>query len=159
MTQHVKNDNQQYHEQSEVEIKAEEYLNGWKRAQADLINFKKDEAKRIEEVLKFGSERILLEMIDIYDGLETALQHAPPGTDAGWLKGMRQAIDRLKSTLEKHDVKRIHAVGKPFDPLHHEAVQVGEPSEDGTQHVVEEFRSGYTLHGKVIRPARVKITQ
>jgi molecular chaperone GrpE len=106
---------------------------------------------------------LLLEMIDVLDGLESALQHAPPNTDAQWLKGMQQAVDRFRSTLEKHDVKKITAVGKPFDPLHHEAIQIENTGGDlpaaGSQTVLEEFRSGYTMHGKVIRPARVKVSQ
>lgn len=137
--------------------KEEEYLTGWKKAQADLDNFRKDEARRIEDVLKFGNERILLEMIEVFDGLETALQHAPPHTDEKWLKGMQQAIDRFRSTLEKHEVKKIRTVGKPFDPLHHEAIQMEDTGAD-SQTVIEEYRPGYTMHGKVIRPARVKVS-
>jgi molecular chaperone GrpE len=140
--------------------KAEEYLNGWKRAQADLVNFKKDEARRVEEAVQYGNERILLDMIDIADTFETALQHAPPGTDEKWLKGIEQSLVRLQETLKKHNVVKIRSVGEKFDPSLHEAVQVEQSSEEeNEQRVTEEYRAGYMLHEKVIRPARVKISQ
>jgi len=140
------------------QAQAEEYLNGWKRAQADLINYKKEENKRIQELLKFGNERILLEMIDALDGLETALQHAPPNTDLKWLQGMKQVVAQLRDNLKKHNIERIQSIGKPFDPHLHEAVSEVESHPDESGKVIEELRPGYKLYDKVIRPARVIIS-
>ena len=145
-------------ELEKAQAKASEYLQGWKRAQADLENFRKDEARRVQDVLRFGNERMLLEMLDILDGLETTLQHAPPDTEQKWLEGMEQAISKFHNTLQKHDIEKIKAAGELFDPLLHEAVQV-EDSDSDEQKVLEELRPGYTLHNKVIRPARVKVSK
>ncbi|MEK7582267.1 MAG: nucleotide exchange factor GrpE [Patescibacteria group bacterium] len=136
--------------------KVEEYLNGWKRAQADLVNFKKDEARRVEDAVKYGNEWILLDMIDVLDTFEIALQHAPPNTDREWLRGIEHSMAKMYGALRKHHIKKIESIGKKFDPLLHEAVQMEEGQGD-EQKVTEEFRAGYMLNEKVIRPARVKI--
>ncbi|MBX4211479.1 MAG: nucleotide exchange factor GrpE [Candidatus Yanofskybacteria bacterium] len=142
----------------ELEQKAQEYLDGWKRAQADLVNFKKDEAKRIEELLKFGQEKTLVGLLEQYDDLERALQHAPPNTDQEWLKGIQQVAKGFQEFLKKQGIEKIESDGS-FDPNHHEAIHQDMESEHEGQKILEEYRPGYTLHGKVIRPARVKISK
>lgn len=112
--------------------KEEEYLNNWKRAQADLINYKKDEMKRMEELIKFGNERLVLEVIELVTGL-------------------KMVTKQFESLLKKYSVERIAVAGQKFDPTVHEAVA---PLDNGA--ALEEVRPGYTMHGKVIRPARVK---
>lgn len=142
--------------------KAQEYLDGWKRAQADLANYKKEEAKRVEDVIKFGNENIILQILDVYDDLIRALSHAPPEVEkmyGSWLKGMRQVAKNFEGFLRKYGVEKINTEGRSFDPDVHEAVhQDVEDKEDGEK-VLEEYRPGYTMHGKMIRPARVKISK
>lgn len=123
--------------------KEEEYLNSWKRAQADLDNFKKDEKKRAEEFVKFSNENLILEVLDVVANLELAAKHISD-------EGLKITIKQFESLLKKYGVERIAVVGQEFDPAIHEAV--GELA-DGAA-LVEE-RPGYTMHGKVIRPARV----
>lgn len=109
----------------------EKYLNNWKRAEADLINYKKDEMKRMEELIKFGNEAMILEVVVIMDGLEMVSK-------------------QFEKILKKHGVERI-AVGGQFDPNVHEAIDAIDESKP-----LEEVRPGYTMHGRVIRPSRVK---
>ncbi len=130
---------------AECQKQAEEYLNNWKRERADFINFKKDEAKRLEEAIKFGNEILLLEMIEIADDLEAGIKHQPEN------EGIVQISRKLRDLMVKYGVEKIKVEGKKFDPAEHEAV------EDGEGDKLEEIRAGYTLYGKVIRPARVKI--
>lgn len=150
--------NNQTEPQNDWQAKAQEYLDGWKRAQADLINFKKEEAKRIAEVLKFGNESLVLEILDVLDNLETALAHSPPEvreSQKQWLAGVEQVAKNGQELLKKYGVERIKTVGEQFNPLYHEAVQADAEGDS----VVEEYRAGYTMHDKVIRPARVKVAQ
>lgn len=114
------------------ENREQEYLNNWKRAQADLVNYKKDELKRVEELIKFGNEVLILEVIEVVAGLEMVLK-------------------QFEKTLKKHGVERIAVAGQKFDPAVHEAV--GEIKDDVP---LVEVRPGFTLHGRVIRPARVQ---
>ncbi len=139
---------QQTTEPSELEVckkQAEEYLNNWKRERADFINYKKDEAKRLEEIIKFGNEVLLLEIIQIADDLEAGAKHQPEN------EGIAQISRKLHDLMAKYGVERIKVEGKKFNPAEHEAVEGGEGDK------LKEIRAGYALYGKVIRPARVKI--
>ena len=121
----------------------DDYLNNWKRTQADFENYKKDEKKRAEEFVKFSNETLILEVLDVVANLELAAKHIKD-------EGLNITIRQFESLLKKYGVERIAVVGQKFDPAIHEAV--GELT-DGAD-LVEE-RPGYTMHGKVIRPARV----
>lgn len=138
--------------------KLNEYLNNWKRAEADLANYRKGEAQRIQDLLKFGSESLIKEFVDVIDNFDIALKHAPPDTPSAWLDGIRQVSKQFVEILKKHWVEKIEAVGKQFDPHLHEVIETA-PGEGESHVVLEELRAGYVMHNKVIRPARVKISQ
>ncbi len=134
--------------------KADEYLGNWKRAQADLINYRKEEGQRMQEFLKFAVEGVILDMLDIYDTFEMVVKHAPPDVreqEKNWFQGVEQTIKQFIGALQKFGAKRIITAGA-FDAALHEAVD----DEGKTDEVMEEVRSGWTLAGKVIRPARVR---
>ena len=138
----------------EAADKAEEYLNNWKRERADFVNYKKDEARRVGELLKFSTEGIITELIDVIDGIEVSRRNFPDDKEMkDWLDGFDSSLDKLDKFLEKFGVNKIETKGEKFDPLIHEAVEIQD--KDGEN--IEEIRPGYTMHGKVIRPARVKI--
>lgn len=151
-TQHDEDIEEQDIQEEPGQSKEEEYLNNWKRAEADLINYRKQEAERAQALIKYGNESLIIEIIDVYDNLRLALSHTPPDTDKNWLVGIMQVAKQFEQFLEKHGVKKIE-VGAAFDPAVHEAIETVEGDEDR----VEEVRSGYTMHDKVIRPARVKV--
>ena len=141
----------------------DEYLDGWRRAKADLINYKKDELRRLEEVARFGSESLILELISILDDFDLAL--ATLETQGATEKGVYLIRSRFEDILKRRGLERIKVKeGDKFDPAYHEAISVvetkeGQPSDakamEGT--VAEEIEAGYTLHGKVVRPIRVKV--
>lgn len=138
----------------EIKKQADEYLNNWKRERADFINYKKDESRRIEEFLKFSTEGILAELVDVIDGIGVARNNLPVSKELKeWTDGFDSALDKMQKFLNKFGVEKIKVKGEKFDPLLHEAVEVKD--KDGQN--IEEVRPGYTMHGKVIRPARVKI--
>lgn len=130
--------------QDEVIDKTEEYLNNWKRAQADFANYKKDEAKRLEQFIKFAGESVIEDVLDVVGNLELAAEHIKD-------EGLKQVLKQFDSLFKKYSVERIAVVGQKFDPTVHEAV---EAIVDDSK--IAEARAGYTMHGKVIRPARVK---
>ncbi len=137
-------------EPGELEVcqkQAEEYLNNWKQERADFINYKKDEAKRLEEFVKFANEGLILEVIEILDDLEIALKHGN-----GDSNGLRQIMKKFTDWLKKYGVETIKVTGEKFNPLLHEAIETEKEGDS-----IEEIRAGYTMHGKVIRPARVKL--
>lgn len=135
-------------EVSELEVcqkQSEEYLNNWKRERADFINYKKDEGKRLEEFVKFANESLILELLDIIDDLEMAVKHEAN------TESIKQIVKKTSELLKKYGVERIKTGGQ-FNPELQEAVSTEEGGEK-----IEEVRAGYTMRGKVIRPARVKI--
>jgi len=140
---------------------AEEYLNGWRRERASFENYKKEEAKRLEEFEKFANESLLLELIPLADEAEIALKLMPQDVKTNypnWVKGVEEIRKKFNEFLEANGVFRIKTVGEEFNPSLHEAVETV-PADGKSGIVVEEVRAGYTLHGKVIRPARVKISE
>lgn len=138
----------------ECKKQSEEYLNNWKRERADFVNYKKDEAKRMEEFLKFSTEGIIMELIDVIDGIEVTRNNLPDSKELiEWTEGFDSSLEKIDKFLMKFGVKKIKVSGEKFDPSMHEAVEVKD--KDGEN--LEEVRPGYTMHGKVIRPARVRI--
>ncbi len=130
--------------------KAGEYLNNWKKERADFLNYRKNEADRIEEFAQFANEDLLIEIIEVLDDLLIARKNIPPN-NTEWLKGFDNAMKKFDSLLKKYGAEKIELNSK-FDPALHEAVEM-----DGGGEKMEEVRPGYMMHGKVIRPAKVKI--
>lgn len=127
----------------EIINKEDEYLNNWKRAQADFVNYKKDESKRLEEFVKYANESVIEEVLDVVGNLELAAEHIKD-------EGLKQVIKQFESLFKKYNVERITVDGQKFDPTVHEAVDAIDESLP-----LAEARAGYTMHGRVIRPARV----
>jgi molecular chaperone GrpE len=128
--------------------------------QADFENFKKLKMKEKQEILRFGNEVLIKELLPILDNLEMALDHASKTEDVqGLREGIRLTLNEFLKVLQKSGLSPIDALGKRFDPLFHEALweEEREDLEPGT--VVSEFQKGYVLNGRVIRPARVAVSR
>lgn len=157
MTEETKNKNIHLNKElEECRKQAEEYLNNWKRERADFINYKKDESRRMEEFIKFSTEGIIMELVDAIDAIEVSRHNVPKIKELKeWLEGFDSSLDKMDKFLNKFGVEKIKVKDASFDPLLHEAVEVID--KDGNN--IEEVRPGYTMHGKVIRPARVRIVK
>lgn len=132
---------------------AEEYLNNWKRERADFVNYKKDETRRMEEFVKFANEGLVMELLDAIDDLYLAAKQGNDARlDSARLAGLGQVIKKFEDLLKKYGIEKI-SVGDKFDPMLHEVVE----STEGDR--IEEIRAGYTMYGRVIRPARVNIVK
>ena len=137
-----------------AKAKCEEYLNGWKRERADFLNYKKDEMERIGQLAKYANTEIILKIIPILDNIYLAETHVPEELkNHKWIEGFNQIKNQLCDFLAKEGIEAIETVGKKFDPTVMEAVEG-----DGDT-VVEEVQRGYTMHGKIIRVAKVKISR
>lgn len=130
----------------ELKKKCEEYLNGWKRERADFLNYKKEEMERIAQLVKYANEELILKFLPVLDNMCLATEHIKD-------EGVTQIKKQFEDFLEKQGIEHIEVLGKPFDPATMEAVE-GEG-----ETVLEEIQRGYTMHGKVIRPAKVKTTK
>jgi molecular chaperone GrpE len=143
--------------QPEEQAKADRYLVNWQRAEADLANFKRRAEQERADLVKFANSSLIGKLLPILDDFGRALDTVPPSErSSGWAEGIQLIERKLQTVLEQEGVAPIEALGKEFDPHVHEAV-MREDGEGDTDMVVEEFQRGYRLHGRVIRPAMVKV--
>ena len=137
----------------------DEYLDGWKRAKADLINYKKDEAKRFEMMIKFANESLIKELVNVLDSFDLALISLGNDGDGKIQKGLYLIRHQLEDALKQQGLERIIvSVSQPFDPALQEAIASIE-SDKPSGMIIEEVERGYLLNGKLIRPARVKVAK
>ena len=135
----------------------DEYLEGWKRAKADLINYKKEEAKRFEVISRFSQEVLIRDLINVLDSYDLALSALEKEGKAE--KGVYLIRAQTEDILKANGLERIIiSVNQPFDPSFQEAIAVIE-SDKPSGMVVEEVERGYLLNGKLIRPVRVKVAK
>lgn len=147
--------------------KCEEYLAGWKRAQADYQNLKKESEREKGEYVKFANERLLHELLPALDQFGLALHHIPDtkllADDQkkiweNWLQGIRAVRSLWDQSAAAIGLEQIPTDG-PFDPLIHEAVSEEEAEGKTSGSIVRVVHEGWRWHGKVLRPARVIIVK
>ena len=134
---------------------AEQYLENWKRAEADLVNFKKKTEQERQGVSTFANAMLVSSLLPILDDMERAFDSLDTNL-AGltWVEGLKLVYRKLVSTLEGQGLSSISTVGERFDPTLHEAVMQA-AGEEGV--VVGELQKGYRFHDRVFRPAMVKV--
>ncbi len=143
-------------EEKDRQIK--ELVERLQRLQADFENYKKRQARENEEILLRLEDRILTEILPIYDNLERAFRAFNKNNDKdSFIEGIERIFAQFHSFLESKGVRAIPAVGELFDPLLHEALITVE-AEDGGK-VLEEFERGYQRAGRVLRPSKVKVSK
>lgn len=128
--------------------------------QAEFENFKKLKAKEKQELLRFGNETLVKEMLPVIDNLERAIEHASKtGESKAIVEGVELTLSGLLKVLEKFGVQRVEAQGKKFDPNLHEAVYEEERKDVAPGMVVGELQKGYTMDGRLLRPAMVSVAK
>jgi len=138
----------------------DEYLTGWQRERADFLNYKKDELKRIEEILKYADTALILKILPILDNFEIAEKKLPEDLKKDEnVRGLLQIKTQIKDVLKTQGIEEIESLGKKFDPNFHEVVGEIEAKDKESGVILEEVQKGYLQHGKVIRPAKVKISK
>jgi len=128
------------------------------RERADLENYRKRVQKEKEELLKYGNESLILEILPILDNMERALAHASEESQAGVVEGVRLTHGMLLATLKKFGVVPLEvARGAVFDPALHHAVHQVESDELPPNTVSEVFQVGYMLNDRLLRAAMVVV--
>ncbi len=146
----------------EVKNKADEHWEQLVRGEAEFKNFQKRVEKRIADTHKFASEKVLNELLPVIDSLEQGLEQSPENITES-IKTMREGIDltlkMLLGVLGKFGVVQINPVDEPYDPHLHEALSMQEVEGVTSGQVIAVIQKGYTLHGRVIRAARVMVAK
>jgi len=135
-------------------------LDQWKRAAADLQNYRKRMEKERSELVKFGPAVLMKTLLPILDDFERALQTCPdPCYRLTWTEGIALIDRKLQVVLEQQGLREIEALGKPFDPASHEVFLEEESTTYPDGHVSAVLQKGYLLHERVLRPAVVKVAR
>ena len=142
---------------TELEAKLTEEKNKYLYLYADFENYKKRAIKERSDLIKFGAENFAREMLSVVDNLERALEHIPPSTDTNFKQGLDMTLNQFKQSLEKQGVQIIKTENETFNPELHEAMGQ-EPSGKPQGAITQTLVKGYTIHGRLLRAARVVIS-
>lgn len=141
----------------ESQKQRDEYLAGWQRAKADFLNYKKEEAERIKQMVRYANEDVMYDLIVVIDNFDLAVANLEKqgSTD----KGVQMIRSQMLDFLKRHGLERMSvALGEPPDPLVTEAIATVESDlPEGV--VVEEVLPGYKFYEKILRPAQVKVSK
>lgn len=125
------------------------------RSQADLQNAKARVERESDELRKFASEGLIRKILPTLDNFQRAFLHIPDDLASHeWVKGVSAIESDLMKQMSDAGLKRMQSLGEVVDPQRHEVLSIG-PGPDST--VTEVFEEGFELHGKVLRPAKVKV--
>lgn len=129
-----------------------------KRMAADYENHRRREREGQEDLIKSAARRVLENLVEVMDNFERALQAGANATEPGQvLDGVKLIHKQMEQFMSKEGVEQIPAKGAVFDPNLHDAVMLREVDDTPDQIILEVFRAGYTLHGKVLRPSMVQV--
>ena len=140
---------------------AEMYKDRWMRLAAEFENYKKRRAREFEILVQSASEDVIRDLLPILDGVGRALAHSENGDteSEGFQEGIKMIMEQFPRVLYNRNLKEIETIGKPFDPTVHEAL-MQMPSEIHDAGIVsDEVEKGYSLGDKVLRPAKVVVSQ
>lgn len=130
------------------------------RVMAEAQNVQKRLRSQMEEDRKFAAAPFVERLLPVLDSFERSLAAAEKGSSFESLLEGVKAVDRqLRQVLESVQVKRVEAVGRPYDPEIHEALATYETDEHPDDTVTDEIEAGYTMHGRVVRPAKVRVAK
>lgn len=146
-------------EAASARAEAADYKDRWLRSQAEFSNYRKRQERERQDMRAGAAADIITQILPVLDDLERAFKHVPPEMQSHpWLNGFRLIERKFAQVIEQAGVKPIETIGKRFDPNFHESA-ADEESDQPHGTILEEYRKGYTLNDKVLRPAMVKIAR
>ncbi len=146
---------------TEAEAAASTARDAQLRAMAELDNVRKRAEREIDSARKFGTERVLGDLLAINDSLELGIKAAgsPEATAASIGEGMTLTHGQLLKFFEKHGISILDPAGQPFNPDLHEAVSAVPSTDVAPNHVISVLQKGYRLHERLLRPAMVIVAK
>ena len=145
---------------NELQSQADRFKNEYLYLRAEFDNYKKHAIKERSDLAKFGHERLAVELLNVLDIFERALElKATPENISTFTKGIEMTSHELKSLLQKFGVQEIPSLGQAFNPAVHEALGAEESATHSEGHITKVFKKPYKLHDKVIRPGQVIVAK
>jgi len=145
-----------------IEKEKQEYMNGWQRERADLINYKKRVENEKVEIVKYANENLLEEITQVLDSFEMAFSNkeAWEKVDKNWRTGVEYIHTQLLKILDENNFTAMNPLNEKFDPKFHiamEHVTTDDEKKDGV--ITEVKKKGYILNGRVMKPAQVVVAE
>lgn len=145
---------------AELQQQVEKWKNDYLYLRAEFETYKRNAIKERSEISKYGSERLVSDILTVADNFDRALAtKLTPETIEVYSQGVKMTASELKSVLSKFGVNEIKCEGLAFDPNLHEALGAEESDTVAEGHILRVFRSAYKLHDRVIRPAQVIVAK
>jgi molecular chaperone GrpE len=142
-----------------AEAKATENWNSYLRAVAEMDNYRKRTEREIDNARKFAVERFAQELVTVGDALEAGISAGSANPGAALLEGAQATLRQLHRAFDKAGIKIIDPAGQPFDPEWHEAMIAQESRDQPANTVLSVIQKGYSLNGRLLRPARVIVSK
>ena len=138
----------------------EEYRDHALRLRAEFENFRKRVQREQEQFTKFALESLMRDMLEVFDGFDRALDHAPDD-EAGraFVEGMKMVRQQMWRAFENRGLERLAAVDEAFDPEVHEAIDAFDSPDVETDTVINDVRAGYKLGGRLLRASQVRVAR
>jgi molecular chaperone GrpE len=140
----------------ELTAELERIEDRYKRALADLDNYRKRAAREIEARVQTAREAVIGDWLEVVDSVERAMQMQPEGPCR---EGLRSVLTQIDAVLARQGAQRIGAIGEPFDPMRHEAIAVQDTADVPDRTILAVERFGFALGDRVIRPAQVVVAR
>jgi molecular chaperone GrpE len=142
-----------------AEAKATENWNSYLRAVAELENYRKRVDRELDNTRKYAIERFAQELVSVADSLEAGINAGTANAGSALLEGSTATLKQLLRAFDKAGIKVIDPLGQPFDPAWHEAMVAQESRDAPANSVLSVIQKGYSLNGRLLRPARVVVSK
>jgi molecular chaperone GrpE len=143
-----------------AEAEKMEYLTGWQRAKADMVNARKRDEEERKDFIKFANENLITELLPVLESFDMAMgnKEAWEKADKNWRTGVEYIYSQLKKALADHGVVEINPINQKYDHAQHEAVSYEPETDSKLDHVITHvIQKGYSLNGKVLKVPKVKV--
>ena len=141
-----------------LEKEKQEYLDGWQRMKADVVNRDRAAAEERARVGDIVREKILEDLLPVLDAFDAAFTGAAwEKVDANWRIGIEYIHTQFQKVLDDNGVKSFGTIGDTFDPIKHDVADGVISEGDGAITVTKVLRKGYEIQGRVVRPARISL--
>lgn len=144
----------------DAEAKAQEHWERYLRATAEQDNIRKRSEREVDAARRFALEKFAGDLLPVCDSLELGLKAArEAGAEAGHIEGIELTLKMFGDLLRKHGLEPIDPAGELFDPEQHEAMTAVPSADARPNSVIEVVQKGFSLNGRLIRPARVVVAK
>ena len=145
---------------AEAKNEADKFKNEYLYLRAEFENFKRQAVKERSDLRKYGSERLVADLLNVLDIFETALAtELNPDNVGNFKKGIELTSSELRSVLQRHGVAEVPSNGAVFDPSVHEALSSQETDEVEPGTITQVFKKPYKLHDRIVRPGQVVVAR